>query len=254
MKLKSFVLTFVCGLLLSSVSSCSSHDNEEKESVNVPVVNNVQILPHPRLLFTSDDEARIRKLIETDEIAASMHKHIEKLANALLTQSLPNYRKDLLSVSRNYLCKCLTLGMAFRLSHDTRYVNKANEILLKVCNFPDWHKEHFLDTAEMTTAVSILYDWMYNELPNETKKLVEARIKSWALNYVLKEYKEGEDGSWAKRNTNWNVVCNSGMTIGALALADIYPDIAAEVVKNAVKYVPNCLKHFAPDGVCYEVP
>jgi hypothetical protein len=44
------------------------------------------------------------------------------------------------------------------------------------------------------------------------------------------------------------------MVLGALAIAEHYPEEAGQVIKNAVKYVPNCLNTFAPDGVCYEGP
>ena len=40
------------------------------------------------------------------------------------------------------------------------------------------------------------------------------------------------------------------MVLGALAIAENYPEEAGAFVKNAVKFVPNCVKHFAPDGDC----
>ena len=73
-------------------------------------------------------------------------------------------------------------------------------------------------------------------------------------NSLKKSIKTGDEGSWAKRETNWNVVCNTGMSFGALAISEDYPDLAKEIIDNAVKYIPNCLKHFQPDGVCYEGP
>jgi len=53
---------------------------------------------------------------------------------------------------------------------------------------------------------------------------------------------------------DWNVVCNTGMVLGALAVAEDYPQETEMILENAAKYMPNCLKLFAPDGVCYEGP
>jgi hypothetical protein len=71
---------------------------------------------------------------------------------------------------------------------------------------------------------------------------------------VIEEYKTGNADSWAKRETNWNVVCNTGMVLGALVTAEQYPELAEQIIQNAVKYIPNCIRHYAPDGVCYEGP
>ena len=106
----------------------------------------------------------------------------------------------------------------------------------------------------MTTAVAIGYDWLYDVLSPVTKQLIVSSIKTKALDLVVEEYKTGNSDSWAKRETNWNVVCNTGMVLGALAIEEYYPELTQHIIGEAVKYVPNCLKHLAPDGVCYEGP
>ena len=32
-----------------------------------------------------------------------------------------------------------------------------------VLSFTDWHPKHFLDVAEMTTALALSYDWLYHD-------------------------------------------------------------------------------------------
>ena len=44
------------------------------------------------------------------------------------------------------------------------------------------------------------------------------------------------------------------MVLGALAVAEDYPQETGIILENAARYMPNCLKLFAPDGVCYEGP
>ena len=157
-------------------------------------------------------------------------------------------------VSREQVYRMVNLTLAYRLSGDRRFAEKAERELIHVCNFSDWDPVHYLDVAEMTTAVAIGYDWLYDVLAPSTRQLVVHSIKTQALDLVVAEYKTGNADSWAKRETNWNVVCNTGMVLGVLAIEEHYPELAKHIIGEAVRYIPNCLKHFAPDGVCYEGP
>lgn len=213
---------------------------------------------HPRLLFTKAEEPAVKRLIQTDSLAGQLAAFLKLKADSLVGVSQLPYQMDkygnMLHTSRAYVQRLTTLSLAYRIYKDTAYLNAANAALLWVCNYPDWDPKHYLDTAEMSTAVAIAYDWLYDALPPATKDLVKQCLYERAITIVLREYEKGGAGSWAKRETNWNVVCNSGMTLAALAVAEDYPQEAATVLENAAKYLPNCLKHFAPDGVCYEGP
>ena len=216
---------------------------------------------HPRLLFSKQEELRIRDLFGTEPLLDSLRVSLMKEAERLLLlspQEDPRRKirntKDILSVSREQIYRIVNLALAYRLSGDSRFVEKAEKELLNVCNYSDWDPIHYLDVAEMTTAVAIGYDWLYDVLSPSTKQVVVQSIKTKALDLVVEEYKTGNADSWAKRETNWNVVCNTGMVLGALAIGENYPELAKYIIDEAVKYIPNCLKHFAPDGVCYEGP
>ena len=168
-----------------------------------------------------------------------------------LTYDLNKYG-NILYTSRAYVTRLGTLSLAYRLYGEQKYLDAVNNTLLWICDYKDWDPAHFLDTAEMTTAVAIAYDWLFDALPESTRQKVKESIYKNAISIVLREYEKGGPGSWAKRETNWNVVCNTGMTLGALAVAEDYPKETATILENAARYMPNCLKHFAPDGVCYE--
>lgn len=168
-----------------------------------------------------------------------------------LTYDLNKYG-NILYTSRAYVTRLGTLSLAYRLYGEQKYLDAVNNTLLWICDYKDWDPAHFLDTAEMTTAVAIAYDWLFDALPESTRQKVKESIYKNAISIVLHEYEKGGPGSWAKRETNWNVVCNTGMTLGALAVAEDYPKETEIILENAARYMPNCLKHFAPDGVCYE--
>lgn len=227
--------------------------------ITTAVYGQQRILPeHPRLLFTGSETSEVKRLMEADALAGELAAYFKAQADSIAeAPQLPNKLDKygaLLWTSRAYVYRLGTLSLAYRLYGDRKYLDAANKTLVWVCGFPDWHPAHYLDTAEMTAAVAIAYDWLYADLPHDTRQLVKASIYKNALYRVLREYEKGGPGSWAKRETNWNVVCNTGMVLGALAVAEDYPQEVETILENAAKYMPNCLKLFAPDGVCYEGP
>lgn len=213
---------------------------------------------HPRLLFTKAETVGVKTLIKKNPQVYELAEFLKAKADSFL--GLPQIEYELnrygniLYTSRSYVERLGTLALSYRIYNEQKYLDAANDALLWVCAYPDWDPKHYLDTAEMTTAVAIAYDWLYDMLPQATKNIVKHCLYERAVCPVLREYEKGGSGSWAKRETNWNVVCNAGMTLAALAIAEDYPQEAATILDNTAKYMPNCLKHFAPDGVCYEGP
>lgn len=251
----AFILFIVTALLLGCNNDVTANEIKAK-------VLDKELPSHPRLLMTTADQKRVEKLIETDPLASKLKVALIVEADKILALPQINYElrdvgyvKDILMTSREYVYRLFTLSMAHRLSNDKRYINYIEQTLLHLCqNYPTWNPAHYLDVSEMTTAVAVAYDWTYNHLSPETRDVVKRTIKKNALDLAVKEYEKGGSGSWAKRETNWNVVCNTGMTLGALAIAEDYSEIAQNIVTNSAKYTPNCLKHFSPDGTCYEGP
>jgi len=251
---------FIFFLLSNLAIGCEVSKTETQPVVDKPKADTSALLfdkpipDHPRLMFTQKDEIAIKKLKDSDPFLSKMLDLLKKKADELLATSMmayPSGASDILVISREHIHRMITLSLAYRMFGNPEYAAKAEENLINVCKYPDWDPTHFLDVAEMTTAVAIGYDWLYNFLSNETKVLIRKSIKEKALLLALKEYDSG-GLNWAKRETNWNVVCNTGMIVGALAVAESERSIAEEIITEGVKCVPICMKYFAPDGVCYE--
>ncbi len=253
--MKKLIFIFISFCLIGV--SCQKNDSKPERTE----ILEKEVLPHPRLLFSSDDEQSLKKQIPAVPLMSELQTALINEANKLLSVPLQeyklrdvNYTQDILMISREQVYRMITLSLAHRMTGDRKYLEKAEKELVNVCNFPNWNPQHYLDVAEMTTAVAIAYDWLYDDLSEDSRKLAVNSIKTKALDLAIKEYANGGSNSWAKRETNWNVVCNTGMVMGAMAIAEDYPELTEQIIQNAVKYIPNCLKHFAPDGVCYEGP
>ena len=128
-----------------------------------------ELCQHPRLLFSKQEEQRVRDLFGTEPLLDSLRASLMREAERLLLvppQEDPRRKikntKDILPVSREQVYRMVNLALAYRLSGDRRFAEKAERELIHVCNFSDWDPVHYLDVAEMTTAVAIGYDWLYD--------------------------------------------------------------------------------------------
>jgi hypothetical protein len=162
-------------------------------------------------------------------------------------------------MSRTVLNRAYVLSMAYRLTKDQKYADRLWKDLLAASQFPDWNPRHFLDVGEMTHAFAIGYDWLFDVWTANQKLVIrQAILEKGLLRAKLFYDKLIAPNSTAVEfpvtTSNWNSVCNGGITIGALAIAESEPPLANEIIKNAINSVPVALHEFAPDGGFTEGP
>ncbi|RKN85802.1 Ig-like domain-containing protein [Paenibacillus ginsengarvi] len=214
---------------------------------------------HPRLMMKAVDVTRMRQLITTDANMSKWYANLTASADKILTDPVAKYEIPdglrLLETSRRVLLRVQTLAMAYQLSGDARYAERAWNELEAAANFPDWNPRHFLDTAEMTNAFAIGYDWLYSYWSPERKTVIRTAIVEKGLKQALGEYRNPTWWSIAKHN--WNSVVNGGIGLGALAVGDESPELenlAGEILESALKSLPTMLAEYAPDGGWPEGP
>ena len=205
---------------------------------------------HPRVMVRAETFEHIRWLVAQGGLPAKLYAEVKRSANQLLNESVSKYEKPdgrrLLSVSRRVVDRVRTLALVSRLEGDPRYAKRAWQELEAAATFPDWNPAHFLDTAEMTHAFALGYDWLYDRWTEEQRRVLRDAIVTKGLDEGLKVY-DSQKG-WARNENNWNQVCNGGLISGALAIADAEPQLAARIVSEAVRSVPRAMEHYAPDG------
>lgn len=247
-------------LLLFQFSILPSCEKTEAQPIPEPEVELTGILKtlqkeHPRLLLTDARLQELKNLSNTDaklkkyaaDVVAQADKDIFKspIQHVLIGPRL-------LDKSRECLSRVYNLAFAYRWTDNPKYLAAALANMKNVCAFADWNPSHFLDVAEMTHAVAIGYDWIYNKMDQATRNEIRTGLIKLGLNEGKKAYVS--NAWWAKVDHNWNQVCNSGLTIGALAIAETDPDIALAIVPKAIEYLPYALKSYGPDGVWGEGP
>lgn len=208
---------------------------------------------HPRLLVTAERLQSTKRLVTTDKVAKQWYESLRFSAQRILSEPVSRYEIPdglrLLSTSRKVLDRVQRLALAYLLEGNSRYAERVWRELQTAANFPDWNPRHFLDTAEMTHAFAIAYDWLYEVWTEEQRTFLREAMVEKGLRPALAAYRGTASwSSWVRAKHNWNLVCNGGIAMGALAIADEVPDLAEEILREGLKSVPLALGRFAPDG------
>lgn len=233
---------------------------ETGATASLPSIADVKPV-HPRVFMTQAQCAETAALLKTDPTLQTLYAEVEKEAEKYLQDSRTIQHvlvgPRLLSQSRACLRKVLALGTVYRLSGDaakrTACRERAMQEVRAAAEFPDWNPSHFLDTAEMTAALAIAFDWFYADLTPEEKAMVVDAIYEKGIVPGLRAH------GWKKSAFNWNQVCSGGLTMGVLAVADEVTDPEKRknlesTLQDGIRNVAAAMKSFAPDGAWAEGP
>jgi hypothetical protein len=210
---------------------------------------------HPRLIALDSDVARLRALIRDDARARKMHELLRAQFDKIEASRPVEYRligPRLLDQSRTALLRIYTAALLWRLDPQPRYFDVAVREMRAAAAFKDWNPSHFLDTAEMTHAFAIGYDWLYPALPLPDRAWIREAIVQKGLEPALVIYENRR--SWTQAAHNWNQVCNGGISLGALAVAEDEPARAGSVLRHMLESLPRAMASYAPDGGWNEGP
>jgi hypothetical protein len=209
---------------------------------------NIPVPGHPRLLLLKGEEQKIKQAIATDKTWNGIHRVILKECDEMLDVAPVEHVKigrRLLDKSRTCLKRVFYLSYAWRMTQDQKYLKRAEKELLAVAGFSDWNPSHFLDVAEMTMAVSIGYDWLYDGLSAQSRAIIKAAILKNGLEPSMSS---DPANFWLKAAHNWNQVCNAGMTYGAIAVYEDNPTLSQSIINRAMKSVPLPMEAYGTDG------
>jgi hypothetical protein len=210
---------------------------------------------HPRLIALDSDIARIKSVIARDKFAADLYTALGQSGDRILGEAPVVHRligPRLLDQSRRALDRVYTLSLLYRLSGERKYLDRAVREMRAAAAFPDWNPKHFLDTAEMTHALAIGYDWLYASLSAEDRAVIRKAIVEKGIDQAIPVYKANR--WWAKAVHNWNQVCNGGISIGALAVAEDEKEKADYVLKQGIASIQLAMASYGPEGGWAEGP
>ena len=211
---------------------------------------------HPRLLLSAGEEEAVRARIAAEPEVALADSIILAACERMMTQppvAREKIGKRLLHISREALKRVFYLSYAWRIhvgddeagrARRDAYADRAVREMMAVCRFSDWNPTHFLDVGEMTMALAIGYDWLYPVMTEVQRDSVAAAVRELAF-----ETSKNEKYAWFYGSSNnWNQVCNAGLSCGAIAMFEKFPDEARAILAKCLETNPQPLRDYSPEG------
>ena len=199
--------------------------------------------PHPRLLMRAGEEPKG----VTEGLFKAADSVIVSFSRKTLKQP-PVERtmigRRLLHTSRTVLKRTFWLGYTYRVHGGEAYARRAIDEMLAASAFPDWNPSHFLDVGEMTMALAIGYDWLYDRMTPAERETVARAI----IDKGLKPAGNKADAWFYRNENNWNSVCNAGMVYGALAVWEEDPEFCQSMLEKSLESNKLAYKAYAGGG------
>lgn len=251
-------------------------------------------IPPPRMVLNPKLVKRIKDAALTNRDTAVRVLELKRQADAILRQPLLSVKFEktyhgkptsMLKSAREAAKRLTVLPLTWRLTGSPRYAERAVTEMLAIAKLPNWNPDHFLDTAEMATAMALGYDWLGDSLSAAERATVRRALVTHAIEPGLKFYRDATraegryawvrprrrgfstycppgvaletckaDQYWPIETYNWNLVCNTGLTLAALAVRDDHREIAETLLDHSLKSVRLAFGAYAPDGGWPEGP
>lgn len=239
-----------------SIRFMEEPDDPAPDSVGVYDYSVLRRMGHPRVMMTSQDFDELNRALRhakrDNPLLLRMHENAIYIADhALGSDDDPAYVRDasgrrILTQSRRALLKLYSCSYAYMTTGRKIYLEKVMALLEKVCSFPDWNPSHYLDTGEMSLAVSIAYDWLYHDLPYDLR----VKVRKTLSDYVLRTAPEK---SFHDAESNWNQVCNAGVVAAAIAVYEKDKSASWWTIEDGVRTNAKVInKIYGQDGNYHE--
>lgn len=214
---------------------------------------------HPRALFGKDEFEAAKRNTEKYEELRLWSDKIIKTADGIVDSALPKMAYDSAGLRVQNLTsteQVLDLYWAYYYTGDEKYFESAKERAYACAAYPTWGAEqHFLEVSSTSSALGLIYDLFYDKLTPEDKDVIAEAIINFAIKPAIEHYYGRGASNWPVRNTNWNIVCNAGIILGAAAIMDEYEGtLCADAVEKALKSIEYMMTSYAPEGAWVEGP
>ncbi|KAF8898918.1 chondroitin AC/alginate lyase [Infundibulicybe gibba] len=219
----------------------------------------------PRLIAPAYKWQSLPTLIKSDPYLKGWNDTIFGNATQYFSSPPVAYFLDgdsgILDNAREIKMRIKAFGYVYRMTNDTKWVDRAWAELQNAVSdsfgpsgSDKWNPTHFLDTAELSAAFGIAYDWLYDIWTAEQKTSIRSSLTTYGLSQGVDAYTSSK--GWWRTNTtgNWNCVCNGGLTLASLAiLGDDTTGMAEQLLGLTVDNAKqNCALATTDDGTWAE--
>jgi hypothetical protein len=129
--------------------------------------------PHPRLMLNPERIAALKAEITTTrhELWPPAFENAQEFSR----ETIPAMR-DANNRYRRFGDTMPALGLAYHMTGDRQYVAAADRWLKGMLAVPEWRGSENLGRSAWVTGAALLYDWLHDVLPSETRARVRDRL------------------------------------------------------------------------------
>jgi hypothetical protein len=203
---------------------------------------------HPYLLFDKRATSRIRQRANLNP------KLLARLEASLRENGSGSVKQELRTRIKRQARRLIHTSFLALISDGTtrEYALQATRIALSGFTAETSWKarpviKSFLDCAEIAVAVSLAYDWLYDELSDDERQVIEESLFRHVLEPALAAYND-RFALWPKRRDNCTLVSNSGILVASLAVLGRYPEASVQLIRKSISSSWSIFAALAPDG------
>lgn len=235
--------------VLKEIIRCVVYPRPQGTEILQDITGNMQG-QHPRILFNRPQLEEIKRKIREDAQVAQMYEYVKneaKIAYESEVGSLVQYN--------TYRFGIQNMAFVYLIENDESYAQRVYEEIKTRVDSPTWFKD-YLNLAVVSLGTAIGYDWIYDYLTPQQRSEIEEAILTKSLQYsldIVYRAPTTKGQSWWSVNAgNWNSVCNSGIGIAAIAIAEVYPDVTSEILGVTLRSLEYNLEEFQQGGGYWE--
>src|SRR5262249_32467400 len=189
---------------------------------------------HPYLLFDKRATIRIRnRANQNSKLLARLELSLRETRSATSEQDL---RRRIKHRSR----RLIHTAFLALISHGKKRESALHATRAALSEFTaatSWRARpviaSFLDCAEIAVAVSLTYDWLYDEFSDGERQVIEEAVLHHVLEPALAAY-DDLFLMWPRRRDNCSLVSNSGILIASLAMLQRYPEVSLQLIQKSL--------------------
>ncbi len=208
---------------------------------------------HPRVIATADDFARMKQLAETDPYIKEWSDSLLRAAETSeKIKPLPQTYDSAGLRMQGFTSQATIISFywGYYMTGEEKYFQAAREHALNMAKFPNWNAhQHFLETSAACGTMGLVFDLFYDRLSQTDKDTIVKAMLDFAIKPASEHYYGTGPSNWAVRENNWNIVCNTGVIMGTLAIIDEYePEFCGDIIEKALRSSEYMMHTYAPEG------
>lgn len=210
---------------------------------------------HPRIGITAEIVDEIKNNRKTD---ALFNKKLEKYiatTEGKFENPAPKYEYSdglrTLNAASKFREVAIPMAFCYQVTGEERFARRAIDDLLVVASFPDYNPGHVIDMGMWLKGMGIVYDWCYNAMTPQERKIVSDAIIKKGIEVINKAYyaelsaavctfaevgaSSGGASFFPKWKSNYVAYTQGGVIMAALAVAEDAPEICFDTLEKTFR-------------------